>query len=83
VKKGDAITGLDADFGDAKVFHAGTTDANGAVVTSGGRVLCVVARGERIGDAQRHAYEAVSKIRWRGEQHRSDIGWRAVAREKN
>ncbi|TXH04658.1 MAG: phosphoribosylamine--glycine ligase [Nevskiaceae bacterium] len=81
VAKGDAITGLDADFGDAKVFHAGTAEANGRIVTSGGRVLCVVARGANIRAAQRNAYEAVQKIHWRGEQHRRDIGWRAVARE--
>jgi len=80
--KGDAIHGLDADPGpEAKVFHAGTTlDAEGQVVTSGGRVLCVVGSGADIRAAQAAAYAAVAKIHWRGEFHRSDIGWRAIAR---
>ena len=81
VRKGDAIAGLDADFGGAKIFHAGTADQNGAVVTSGGRVLCAVGSGATVSAAQRAAYEAVKQISWRGEQHRSDIGWRAVRRE--
>ena len=81
VKKGDAISGLNADFCGAKVFHAGTAEQNGGIVTSGGRVLCVVACGDSVGAAQRSAYQAVDKIRWRGEQHRSDIGYRAVHRE--
>ena len=81
VRKGDVIVGLDADFGDAKVFHAGTAEQDGAVVTQGGRVLCVVARGASVGAAQRNAYAAVGKLRWDGEQHRHDIGYRAVLRE--
>jgi phosphoribosylamine--glycine ligase len=82
VRKGDVISGLDADLGEAKVFHAGTSDHSGQVITSGGRVLCVVARGASVGAAQQRAYAAVEKIRWQGEQHRSDIGYRAVQREK-
>jgi phosphoribosylamine--glycine ligase len=81
VCKGDVISGLDADFGEAKVFHAGTSDHDGQVITSGGRVLCVVARGGSVGAAQRSTYAAVAKIHWQGEQHRSDIGYRAVRRE--
>ena len=50
------------------------------IVTSGGRVLCVCALGSDVADAQTHAYAAVSQIGWRGEFHRSDIGWRAIAR---
>ncbi|MEQ1439787.1 phosphoribosylamine--glycine ligase [Fontimonas sp. SYSU GA230001] len=79
--KGDAIDGLDADLGVAKVFHAGTAERNGRIVTSGGRVLCVVARGDSVRAAQQAAYAAVAKIRWNGVQYRSDIGWRAIARE--
>jgi len=79
--KGDAIQGLTADFGaNAKVFHAGTASKNGEVVTSGGRVLCVVGTGADIRAAQTAAYQAVEKIHWRGEFHRTDIGWRAIAR---
>jgi phosphoribosylamine---glycine ligase len=81
VAKGDAIEGLDAGSPDAKVFHAGTALQDGAVVTSGGRVLCVVGSGASVRAAQDAAYAAVRRIRWRGEQHRSDIGYRAVARE--
>ncbi|MGX5729035.1 phosphoribosylamine--glycine ligase [Pseudoxanthomonas beigongshangi] len=83
-KSGDAIHGLDADLGNARVFHAGTRLGNGGeVLTSGGRVLCVAALGDSVGDAQRAAYAAVERIGWDGEFHRSDIGWRAIAREKN
>jgi phosphoribosylamine--glycine ligase len=82
IAKGDAIQGLDADFGaDAKVFHAGTSEKDGAVVSTGGRVLCVVGRGADIRAAQAAAYAAVAKISWRGEFHRNDIGWRALARK--
>ncbi|MBL7250351.1 phosphoribosylamine--glycine ligase [Alloalcanivorax marinus] len=81
--KGDAISGLDdADSDIVKVFHAGTAEQDGQVVTSGGRVLCVTALGDSVADAQRHAYEAVAKITWRGAYHRTDIGYRAVAREQ-
>jgi len=79
--KGDAIAGLDADFGcDAKVFHAGTALKDGQVLTAGGRVLCVVGKGSDIRAAQAAAYAAIEKISWRGEFHRGDIGWRAIAR---
>ncbi|MES0874782.1 phosphoribosylamine--glycine ligase [Sinimarinibacterium thermocellulolyticum] len=80
-RKGDAIRGLDADLGAAKVFHAGTAERDGQIVTSGGRVLCVVARGDTVRAAQQAAYAAVRRIRWDGVQYRSDIGHRAIARE--
>jgi phosphoribosylamine--glycine ligase len=82
-KTGDAIHGLDAPQpANTKVFHAGTQlDANGNVVTSGGRVLCVCALGDSVADAQRSAYETVATISWAGEFHRTDIGWRAIERE--
>ncbi|MES2491320.1 MAG: phosphoribosylglycinamide synthetase C domain-containing protein, partial [Pseudomonadota bacterium] len=70
------------DFGKAKVFHAGTTDQDGNVVTSGGRVLCVVASGDSVRAAQTGAYAAMKGIHWQGEQHRTDIGYRAVQREE-
>ena len=83
IAKGDAIVGLDAPMGPAKVFHAGTTLQDGKVVTSGGRVLCVVARGDTVGEAQALAYAAVRKIGWQGAQFRNDIGYRAIARERS
>lgn len=81
IRKGDAIHGLDAALAPAKVFHAGTALKDGRVVTSGGRVLCVVARGANVREAQAAAYAAVRQIRWEGAQFRRDIGYRAIARE--
>jgi phosphoribosylamine--glycine ligase len=82
VRKGDMISGLDGIDGEsAKIFHAGTRLKNGQVVTDGGRVLCVCALGETVRQAQAGAYSLVGKIRWAGEHHRSDIGFRAIARE--
>ena len=65
---------------DAHVFHAGTADANGEVVTNGGRVLCVTALGENVAQAQKRAYEAAESIRFDGMQYRKDIGYRAINR---
>jgi phosphoribosylamine--glycine ligase len=79
--KGIRIHGLDG-VRDAKVFHAGTTEKDGLVVTAGGRVLCVCALGTSVGDAQRRAYEAVSRICWDDVHFRRDIGHRAIARER-
>ncbi len=81
VRKGDPISGLDADLCGAKAFHAGTAMHKGGPVTSGGRVLCVVARGADVQLAQQRAYAAVHKIRWDGVQFRSDIGHRAITRQ--
>jgi len=82
-RKGDAIEGLpQADDTDCKVFHAGTRDEGGAVVTSGGRVLCVCALGDTISRAQQQAYSCVAKIHWPDMYYRTDIGYRAIARKK-
>jgi phosphoribosylamine---glycine ligase len=81
-KKGDAITGLPAPGEDLRVFHSGTMLKDGAVVTNGGRVLCVTALGDSIKMAQRRAYDAVAGIRFDGMQYRRDIGFRAVAPKK-
>ncbi len=79
--KGTPVHGLDAPQADnIKVFHAGTTCADGQVVTSGGRVLCVTALGADIATAQRDCYLAADKISWDGMTLRRDIGWRAIAR---
>jgi len=80
---GEVIRGLDAVPETAKVFHAGTAlNAAGEVVSAGGRVLCVAALGERVSDAQANAYAGVARISWDNAFHRSDIGWRAIAREQ-
>ncbi len=80
--KGDVIEGLPAaDAPDTKVFHAGTMLKDGKVVSSGGRVLCVTALGGTVAAAQQHAYAVVRQIRWNGAQYRTDIGYRAIARE--
>ena len=50
--------------------------------SAGGRVLCVCALGASVSEAQRHAYAGVAAIHWAHEFHRSDIGWRAIAREQ-
>jgi phosphoribosylamine---glycine ligase len=80
-KKNTVINGLqDAARTEATIFHAGTTrDAEGEVISTGGRVLGVCALGENIGHAKRLAYEAVDKIDWPDGFCRRDIGWRAVA----
>jgi phosphoribosylamine--glycine ligase len=81
-RKGDVITGLPKKLDDAHVFHAGTTMQDGKVVTSGGRVLCVVALGDMVKLAQKHAYEVADKIHFDGAQMRHDIGYRAINRKK-
>jgi phosphoribosylamine--glycine ligase len=82
-RKGDVIHGLPGKSEpDRKVFHAGTALKDGAVVTGGGRVLCVTALGESVSAAQQHAYELVGQIRWSGALYRHDIGYRAIARER-
>jgi len=84
VCKGDVIAGLDAAFpAEIKVFHAGTQLQNDAVVTAGGRVLCVTGLGKSMAAAQSTVYEAVQKIFWNGMFCRRDIGYRAVRRVKD
>ena len=84
-KRGTEIKGLEA-FGaadDLMVFHAGTMqDALGRLVANGGRVLNVTARGGSVAEAKARAYAAIEKIDWKGGFCRSDIGWRAIARER-
>ena len=82
-KKGDVVTGLPAAGEDFRVFHSGTVLKDGAIVTGGGRVLCVTALGDSIKVAQRRAYEVVEGIRFDGMQYRRDIGHRAVAARRS
>ncbi len=77
VTTGDAISGLDAVPGDIVVFHAGTARQEGRLVTAGGRVLTVVARGTTHAAAVQRAYEAVAGIQFNGMQFRHDIGRKA------
>jgi phosphoribosylamine--glycine ligase len=78
-RKGDVIKGLPADAADAMVFHAGTAnDAQGAVVVSGGRVLCVTALAATVAAAQQKAYGVAESIAFDGMQFRRDIGYRAA-----
>ena len=73
---GDAIDGLDeaAALG-VEVLHAGTTtNGDGRIVTAGGRVLAVAARGADVAAARSHAYAGAERIRFDGRQMRTDIG---------
>ena len=79
-RKGDAIDGLPAAAEDLKVFHAGTTRQDGRLLSSGGRVLCVTALGDKTSLAQARAYEALQGLRLDGAQFRTDIGHRAIKR---
>jgi phosphoribosylamine--glycine ligase len=63
---------------DVMVFHAGTKEVDGRVVTAGGRVLCVTALGETISAAKVRAYEAVARIHFEGAQYRTDISDKAL-----
>jgi phosphoribosylamine--glycine ligase len=80
---GKVIAGLDkADSEGQKVFHAGTRQTDEGVVTSGGRVLCVVGLGETVAGAAEASYDAARQICWDGVYYRRDIGHRAIAREQ-
>jgi phosphoribosylamine---glycine ligase len=79
-RKGDVITGIPAETPECITFHAGTALTKDQLVTSGGRVLCVVGLGDSVRMAQKNAYETIDKIHFDGAQFRRDIGWRAVKR---
>ncbi|MBI3714479.1 MAG: phosphoribosylamine--glycine ligase [Betaproteobacteria bacterium] len=79
-QKGDVITGLPPARDDARVFHAGTVEVDGKVLTNGGRVLCVTALGDTVRIAQQRAYQMLEPIRFAGMQFRTDIGYRAIQR---
>lgn len=83
-KKGIPITGLKAAnaMDDVVVFHAGTREADGKILTNGGRVLGVTAVADDIPSAQQKAYDAVDKIHFDGAHYRQDIAWRALRRLK-
>ncbi|MGH8809868.1 MAG: phosphoribosylamine--glycine ligase, partial [Noviherbaspirillum sp.] len=79
-RKGNLITDIPAETQDCVTFHAGTTLADGKLLTSGGRVLCVVGLGDSVKMAQKYAYDVVDGIHFDGAQFRRDIGWRALKR---
>ncbi|MFC3031474.1 phosphoribosylamine--glycine ligase [Pseudoalteromonas fenneropenaei] len=81
--KGDAISGLQVSYPEGeKVFHAGTKQDGEHVVTAGGRVLCATALGHTVTEAQKRAYALVKDIHWDGVEYRTDIAYRAIAREQ-
>jgi len=80
--KGDVISGLEnTETESTKVFHAGTSNKDGDIVTNGGRVLCAVALGDSVTEAQLQAYQVVNQISWKNIYYRTDIGHRAITRE--
>ncbi|MEZ9141724.1 MULTISPECIES: phosphoribosylamine--glycine ligase [unclassified Shewanella] len=81
-RKADVIDGLSLGDNNAKVFHAGTAMKDGHVVTSGGRVLCATALGNTVTEAQASAYKLVDAIHWDDVYFRTDIAYRAIAREQ-
>ena len=82
--KDTQIRGIDAarKVPGVEVFHAGTRREGERLLATGGRVLAVTARGKTVGEAQQRAYQAVHAIDWPGGFYRTDIGWRAIAREE-
>ena len=82
---GSEIEGLEAAAAaeGVEIFHAGTRREGSRFFANGGRVLSVTALGRTVGEAQARAYAAIAKIDWPGGFCRTDIGWRAVAREKS
>jgi phosphoribosylamine---glycine ligase len=82
--KGSVINGLDAaaKVEGVEIFHAGTISEAGRILANGGRVLNITAAGKTVAEAQRRAYQAVDRIDWPEGFCRRDIGWQAVARER-
>ena len=81
-RKGDRISDIPAETVDSVTFHAGTQMVDGKLVTSGGRVLCVVGLADSVRSAQNVAYETVNRISFDGMQYRNDIGYRAAGRKQ-
>ena len=82
-KKGDVISLPDTTPEGTKIFHAGTQEVDGKVVTAGGRVLCVTALGSSVTEAQQRAYQLLEKVSWNQAYFRTDIAYRAIAREQS
>jgi phosphoribosylamine--glycine ligase len=84
-QKGSEIRNLDAAAAipNVQIFHAATERRGNRLLAAGGRVLSVTALGATVHDAQASAYEAVDRIDWPGGFCRRDIGWRAIARDRD
>ncbi len=81
-RKGDCISGLEDQLEPGtKIFHAGTRMQDGSIVTNGGRILGVTALGNNVAEAKARAYQIITGINWSDMYYRSDIGYRALARE--
>ena len=81
VRKGDVIRGLEGEFPEhIKIFHAGTKDEGGHILTAGGRVLCVTGLGANVSEAREQVYAALGTIHYEGMFYRTDIGHRALKR---
>ncbi|MEX0965188.1 MAG: phosphoribosylamine--glycine ligase [Pseudohongiellaceae bacterium] len=81
---GVEISGLDQPLqSHQKIFHAGTVEKDGKVVTNGGRVLCATALGSTVSEAQAEAYKVLHQIHWDKVYFRNDIAYRAIARENS
>lgn len=77
--KGDLIQNIPLESAAGKIFHAGTsTDAEGSILSAGGRVLCAVGLGDSIKEAQQKAYDLVDQIDWKSAYYRTDIGYKAL-----
>ena len=77
-RNGDMISGIPADTEDQITFHAGTRLQADKLLTSGGRVMCVVGLADTVRGAQQKAYDAINQIQFDGMQYRKDIGYRAI-----
>jgi phosphoribosylamine--glycine ligase len=83
-EKGYEISGIEEaeKEADVVVFHAGTEEKDGKIITNGGRVLTVTATGKDINQAREKVYKAVEKIHFEGAFYRKDIGFKEVSRFK-
>jgi phosphoribosylamine--glycine ligase len=77
-RNGDMISGIPDNTEDQITFHAGTRLQDGKLLTSGGRVMCVVGLADTVRGAQQKAYDAINQIQFDGMQYRKDIGYRAI-----
>ena len=77
--KGDEIIGLSDISQDSFVFHAGTKNEDGKIISNGGRVLGITALGSSLNDAINNAYSVAEKIHWKNKYHRNDIGKKGLS----
>jgi phosphoribosylamine---glycine ligase len=76
-EKGEVISGLDQVVQPTMIFHAGTAEKDGKIITNGGRVLGITAIGETLKEARELAYQSVEKVSFKGAHYRTDIGAKA------